>query len=435
MSRATSIRSIRAPPRVGQPRPADGRGRGDAATTARSAARSRRPARRKGTREALELRDGGAALRRARRDARGRPRQRRDRARAASACRPTTRRRSTARLIELDGTPDEDAPRRQRDAGGVDGGGARRGGVAAACRCTSTSAAPTRRCCRCRRSRSSAAARTPAAASTSRTSWSSAPARASFAQALEWTAEVYRAAGVADAASAARASASPTRAAGGPTSRTNEQALETLVAGDRARRLRARRAGRDRARHRRLRVRPRRPLHARPRVARARFRRHDRAAAALDRQVPDRLDRGSARRGRRRRLRPLHPGGRRRGCRSSATTSWCPMRRSCARRPRAGAANTVLLKPNQRGTLTETLDAWRAAQAARLRRHRLGALGRDRGHDHRPPRDRLGRRPAQGRLVRARRAHGEVERGAAHRGAARCAGALRRRGRVRPQRR
>ncbi len=28
-----------------------------------------------------------------------------------------------------------------------------------------------------------------------------------------------------------------------------------------------------------------------------------------------------------------------------------------------GAANTVLLKPNQRGTLTETLEAWRAAQA------------------------------------------------------------------------
>jgi len=28
----------------------------------------------------------------------------------------------------------------------------------------------------------------------------------------------------------------------------------------------------------------------------------------------------------------------------------------------AGAANTVLLKPNQRGTLTETLEAWKAAQ-------------------------------------------------------------------------
>jgi enolase len=27
-----------------------------------------------------------------------------------------------------------------------------------------------------------------------------------------------------------------------------------------------------------------------------------------------------------------------------------------------GAANTVLLKPNQRGTLTETIDAWNAAK-------------------------------------------------------------------------
>ena len=30
----------------------------------------------------------------------------------------------------------------------------------------------------------------------------------------------------------------------------------------------------------------------------------------------------------------------------------------------SGAANTVLLKPNQRGTLTETLDAWEAAKQA-----------------------------------------------------------------------
>ena len=30
---------------------------------------------------------------------------------------------------------------------------------------------------------------------------------------------------------------------------------------------------------------------------------------------------------------------------------------------RVGAANAVLLKPNQRGTLTETLEAWRAAQS------------------------------------------------------------------------
>ena len=39
--------------------------------------------------------------------------------------------------------------------------------------------------------------------------------------------------------------------------------------------------------------------------------------------------------------------------------SHAPLVREAAR---LGAANTVLLKPNQRGTLTETLDAWRAAQ-------------------------------------------------------------------------
>ncbi len=40
--------------------------------------------------------------------------------------------------------------------------------------------------------------------------------------------------------------------------------------------------------------------------------------------------------------------------------SYAPLVRQAA----AGAANCVLIKPNQRGTLSETLDAWRAAQAA-----------------------------------------------------------------------
>ena len=62
----------------------------------------------------------------------------------------------------------------------------------------------------------------------------------------------------------------------------------------------------------------------------------------------------------------------------------------------------------------------------RLRHDRLGALGRDRGHVDRSSGDRLGRRTAQGRLVRALRADGEMERGAAHRGGARPEGALRR---------
>jgi enolase len=41
--------------------------------------------------------------------------------------------------------------------------------------------------------------------------------------------------------------------------------------------------------------------------------------------------------------------------------SHAPLVREAAAR---GAANAVLLKPNQRGTLSETLEAWRAAQSA-----------------------------------------------------------------------
>ena len=43
-----------------------------------------------------------------------------------------------------------------------------------------------------------------------------------------------------------------------------------------------------------------------------------------------------------------------------------------------GAANTVLLKPNQRGTLSETLAAWRAAQEAAMRRSSRRARARPR---------------------------------------------------------
>ena len=66
----------------------------------------------------------------------------------------------------------------------------------------------------------------------------------------------------------------------------------------------------------------------------------------------------------------------------------------------------------------------------RFRRHRVGALGRDRGHHDRASRGGLGRRPAQGRQLRARRADGEMERGAACRGSARRARNVRRRRRA-----
>ena len=84
----------------------------------------------------------------------------------------------------------------------------------------------------------------------------------------------------------------------------------------------------------------------------------------------------------------------------------------------AGAANCVLLKPNQRGTLSETLAVLAGGARAGLCRHRLGPLRRERGHQHRAPGHRLGRGAAEGGFLRAQRAHGQVERGAAHRGAA-----------------
>jgi enolase len=61
----------------------------------------------------------------------------------------------------------------------------------------------------------------------------------------------------------------------------------------------------------------------------------------------------------------------------------------------ARSVNCALIKPNQAGTVTETLAALAPGEP---RRHRLGALGRDRGHHHCRPRRRLGRGPNQGRL-------------------------------------
>ena len=91
------------------------------------------------------------------------------------------------------------------------------------------------------------------------------------------------------------------------------------------------------------------------------------------------------------------------------------------------ACNAILVKPNQVGTVSEAKAAVEAARAAHWGRDRLRALGRNRGRHHRPSRGRLERASAQGRFVLALRAHGEVERGAAHRGSPGCPRALCRR--------
>ena len=99
--------------------------------------------------------------------------------------------------------------------------------------------------------------------------------------------------------------------------------------------------------------------------------------------------------------------------------------------PSTRACNAVLIKPNQAGTLTETRGrAGRRARAPASATIVSARSGETEDVVDRAPRGRLERRPAQGRLVRARRAHGQVERGAAHRGGARRGGALRRRRRA-----
>ena len=68
---------------------------------------------------------------------------------------------STAKLIALDGTPNKERARRERDPRRVAGERAGRGRIGRRCRCTDTSAARRRARCRCRCSTSSTAASTP----------------------------------------------------------------------------------------------------------------------------------------------------------------------------------------------------------------------------------------------------------------------------------
>ncbi len=76
---------------------------------------------------------------------------------------------------------------------------------------------------------------------------------------------------------------------------------------------------------------------------------------------------------------------------------------------REGAANSILIKLNQIGTLTETLDAIAHGAAGRLDGGHQPPQRRDRGHDHRRPRRRDGRRPDQDRRAGPQRARRQVQ--------------------------
>ena len=85
----------------------------------------------------------------------------------------------------------------------------------------------------------------------------------------------------------------------------------------------------------------------------------------------------------------------------------------------AGIANSILVKVNQIGTLTETLETIELAQPPRLRRRHLPSLRRDRGRDDRRHRRRHERRPDQDRLALAHRSRRQVQPAAPDRGGAR----------------
>ena len=90
-----------------------------------------------------------------------------------------------------------------------------------------------------------------------------------------------------------------------------------------------------------------------------------------------------------------------------------------ARGIEAGVANSILIKVNQIGTLTETLRGDRDGARGRLHGGDEPSLGRDRGHDDRRPRGGHGMRADQDRSAIAIGQGGEVQPAAAHRGAAR----------------
>ena len=84
-----------------------------------------------------------------------------------------------------------------------------------------------------------------------------------------------------------------------------------------------------------------------------------------------------------------------------------------------GIANSILIKVNQIGTLTETIAAVRLAQTLGLHDHHVAPVGRDRGFDHRRPRRRARLRADQDRQRRALRPYRQVQPAAADRGRAR----------------
>ena len=95
-------------------------------------------------------------------------------------------------------------------------------------------------------------------------------------------------------------------------------------------------------------------------------------------------------------------------------------------------ANSILIKVNQIGTLTETLDTVDLATRHGYTSVMSHRSGETEDSDHRRPRGRHQLRPDQDRRPRAQRPRRQVQPAAAHRGAARRVGCLPRSWRAQP---
>ena len=90
-----------------------------------------------------------------------------------------------------------------------------------------------------------------------------------------------------------------------------------------------------------------------------------------------------------------------------------------------GVGNALLVKLNQIGTVTETLDAMALARQRRVRDRDLAPIGRNRRHDDRRPRRRHVGRADQDRIGQPQRPHREIQPAAADRRGAGIGRALR----------
>ena len=216
---------------------------------------------------------------------------------------------------------------------------------------------------------------------------------------------------------------SATRAASRRTSSSNEAALEILIDGDRGRRLRARaRTSRSPSTRRPASSTRTAPTSSSTRGARSPPRRWPTTGRTSATRYPivsieDGMDEEDWDGWKR-----AHRAARRPRASSSATTSSSPTPSACARGIERGVGNSILVKVNQIGTLTETLEAIAIAREAGYTAVISHRSGRDRGHDDRRPRGRHRRRPDQDRRAVALGPRGQVQPAAADRGGARASG-------------